>query len=52
MYLVTGIVLGLIGGFAFPRMQKKKLDDFYLTLHTPVGQEQKLRDAGVDIILE
>jgi Na+/proline symporter len=52
MYLVTGIVLGLVGGFVFPRQQKKKLDDFYLTLHTPVGQEKKLRDAGVDIILE
>jgi Na+/proline symporter len=52
MYLSTGLVLGIIGGFAFPRVAKEKLDAFYLTIKTPVGEEQKLEKAGVDIILK
>ena len=29
---------------------KKQVDDFFMLLKTPVGQEQKLIDAGVPII--
>ena len=29
---------------------KKQVDDFFMLLRTPVGQEQKLIDAGVNMI--
>jgi len=31
---------------------EERLDKFYLLLHTPVGQEHKLREAGVKVVLE
>lgn len=43
--------LGLIGGLIFPhRADQKELDKFYLLLKTPVGREDELKKAGVDVI--
>lgn len=52
LYLTAGIAAGFGATFFSPRLPKKQLDDFYLTLHTPIGQEQKLRDAGVEFSFE
>ena len=44
-------VAGLIIVSLLTRPQpKKQLDDFFLLLRTPVGQEQRLIDAGVPIV--
>jgi Na+/proline symporter len=44
-------VLGLVIGSLVTRpLPRKQVDDFFMLLKTPVGQEQKLIDAGVPII--
>lgn len=49
-YLVPGVaVMILVSLFTRPQPEKQ-IDDFFLLLKTPVGQEQKLIDAGVPII--
>jgi Na+/proline symporter len=49
-YLPAGIAaLILVSLFSTPQ-PRKQLDDFFLLLKTPVGQEQKLIDAGVPIL--
>ena len=48
---LPGGVFALVIGSALTRRQpKKQLDDFFMLLKTPVGQEQKLIDAGVPIV--
>jgi Na+/proline symporter len=48
--LPAGIaVLVLVSLFTRPH-SRKQVDDFFMLLKTPVGQEQKLIDAGVNII--
>ncbi|MCL5102615.1 MAG: sodium:solute symporter family protein [Armatimonadetes bacterium] len=49
-YLPAGILTLVIGSLAGRSFDKKKLDDFYLLLRTPVGREQDLKDAGVDVV--
>ena len=48
--LPGGIVALILGSLLTRPQPKKQLDDFFLLLKTPVGQEQKLIDAGVPII--
>jgi Na+/proline symporter len=44
-------VLGLVGGLIFPHTaNQKELDKFYLLLRTPVGREDELKKAGVDVV--
>lgn len=44
-------VLGLVGGMIFPHTANhEELDKFYLLLKTPVGREDELKKAGVDVI--
>ncbi|MCX6377420.1 MAG: sodium:solute symporter family protein, partial [Armatimonadetes bacterium] len=44
-------VLGLIGGSIFPHTaDQTELDKFYLLLKTPVGREEELKKAGVDVV--
>jgi len=35
-----------------PPESAERLDRFYTVLHTPVGQELKLREAGIQVALE
>jgi len=44
-------VLALIVGMMFPHVpDHKRLDEFYLLLRTPVGREEDLKKAGVEVI--
>ncbi|MDH7482620.1 MAG: sodium:solute symporter family protein [Armatimonadota bacterium] len=44
-------ILALLVGMVFPSHQdKRKLEEFYLLLKTPVGREEELRKAGVEVV--
>lgn len=49
-YLPVGVVALVVGSLFGKQMDKKKLDHFYMLLHTPVGQEAKLAEAGVEVV--
>src|ERR1043166_9013590 len=49
-YLPLGVLTLIVVSFFSKRQPEKQLDDFYMLFKTPVGQEQKLIDAGVPII--
>ena len=49
-YLPAGVVMMVLFSLLTPPPNRKKVNDFFLLLKTPVGQEQKLIDAGVPII--
>jgi hypothetical protein len=49
-YLPAGVATLVIVSLLTKPRSKKQIDDFFLLLKTPVGQEQKLIDAGVNII--
>lgn len=49
-YLPAGIIALVVGSFLGKQMDKKKLDQFYMLLNTPVGQEAKLAEAGVNVV--
>jgi Na+/proline symporter len=49
-YLLPGIIVMVIVSLATQPQPTKQLDDFFMLLKTPVGQEQKLIDAGVPIV--
>jgi len=51
-YLPTGIFTFIIVSLISKPEPEKVLNKFYALLHTPVGEEQKLKDAGIDIMLE
>jgi hypothetical protein len=48
--LPAGVLALLLVSFLTRSQPKKQVDDFFMLLKTPVGQEQKLVDAGVPII--
>jgi hypothetical protein len=48
--LPGGVLAMIIVSLATAPPPKKQVDDFFMLLRTPVGQEQKLIDAGVHII--
>jgi Na+/proline symporter len=49
-YLPAGVVTLVVVSLLTRPQPKKQLDDFFMLLKTPVGQEQKLIDAGVPIV--
>jgi len=49
-YLPIGIVVFVVVSLLSRRQPKKQVDDFFMLLKTPVGQEQKLVEAGVKIV--
>jgi SSS family solute:Na+ symporter len=49
-YLPVGVLTIVLVSLATKPQPRKQLDDFFLLLKTPVGQEQKLIDAGVPIV--
>jgi len=49
-YFPAGLLALVIGSLLGKPRDAKTLDNFYMLLRTPVGQEQKLIDAGVDIV--
>ena len=51
-YLPAGVVVLLGGSLLGSPTTKKKLDDFFALIRTPVGEEQKLIDQGVPIVYQ
>jgi Na+/proline symporter len=49
-YLPAGVLTVIIVSLLTRPPPKKQVEDFFLLLKTPVGQEQQLIDAGVNII--
>jgi Na+/proline symporter len=49
-YLPAGIGVLIVVSLLTRKQSKKQLDDFFMLLKTPVGEEQKLIDAGVPIL--
>lgn len=49
-YLPLGVVAMIVGSLVGRRMDRQRLDRFYLLLRTPVGHEDRLRQAGVDVV--
>lgn len=49
-YLPLGVVGMVVGSLVGRVMDKERLDRFYLLLRTPVGHEDRLRKAGVDVV--
>jgi hypothetical protein len=50
VYLPAGVVALVVGSLLTKPPPRKQVDDFFLLLRTPVGEEQKLIDANVKII--
>jgi Na+/proline symporter len=52
IYLPLGFLAFIIISFLTKPEPKEKLDKFYALLHTPVGEEYKLKETGVEMILD
>ena len=48
-YLSGGILLTIAVSLLTSPQPKERLDRFYTVLHTPVGEEDKLRAAGIEV---
>ena len=51
-YLPAGILTFIVVALFTKPESNEILDKFYALLHTPVGEEQKLKEKGIDIMLE
>ena len=52
LYLIGGFLAMIVVSLLTPRQDPDRLHRFYTTLHTPVGEEARLRDAGIKVVLE
>jgi len=50
-FLAAGILTMFIVSLLTKGKSKKELDDFYTLIHTPVGQEDKLKEAGIPVVM-
>ena len=50
IYLPVGFVTMIVVSYFTPREPQEQLDEFYALLHTPIGKEDKLKYAGVEIL--
>ena len=50
IYMSVGWVTLIVVSLLTPREPQDKLDEFYALLHTPIGQEDKLKYAAVPIL--
>jgi len=50
-FLVLGILAMLIVSLLTRGKPQKELDNFYTLIHTPVGQEDKLKEAGIPVVM-
>ena len=51
-YLPAGILTFILVSFLTKPESEQTLNKFYALLHTPVGEEVKLKEAGIEIMLE
>ena len=52
LYITGGFAALIIASILTKPQDPQRLDRFYTLLHTPVGQEHKLREAGIKVVLE
>ena len=52
LYLSGGVLAMIVVSLLTPPTDEKRLNRFYTVLHTPVGQEHKLKEAGIEVVLE
>jgi len=52
VYLPVGFLVFIVVARFTPGEPKGQLDKFYTLLHTPVGEEHKLKEKNIDIMLE
>ncbi len=52
LYIIGGFAAMIIVSLLTPKPDQDRLDRFYTILHTPVGEEHKLREAGIKVVLE
>lgn len=52
LYLSGGFLALIVVSLLTPKQSEAQLDRFYTILHTPVGDEHKLREAGIVVTLE
>lgn len=52
LYIAGGFAALIIVSKLTKPQDKERLDRFYTLLHTPVGQEHKLREAGIKVVME
>ena len=52
VYLPLGFITFIIVSLFTKDEPSEKLDKFYTLLHTPVGEEFKLKEAGIEMMLE
>lgn len=50
IYIPIGFITMIVVSYFTPREPEEQLDEFYALLHTPVGQEDRLKYAGVEIL--
>ncbi len=50
-FLAAGILTMFIVSLLTKGKSEKELDDFYTLIHTPVGQEDKLKEAGIPVVM-
>ncbi len=50
IYLPIGFATMIVVSYFTPREPEEKLDEFYALLHTPIGQEDRLKYAEVEIL--
>ena len=51
-YLPVGFITFIIASILTKAEPEEQLNKFYTLLHTPVGEEAKLKEKGIEIILE
>ena len=52
VYLPIGFITFIVVSLFTKKEPEEKLDKFYTLLHTPVGEEYKLKEAGIEMMLE
>jgi Na+/proline symporter len=52
VYLPLGFIVFIVVSLFTKPEPEEKMNKFYTLLHTPVGEEYKLKEAGIDMILE
>ena len=50
IYIPIGFITMIVVSYFTPREPEEQLDEFYALLHTPVGQEDRLKYAEVKIL--
>lgn len=52
IYLPVGFLVFIIVSLFTKPEPEEKLNKFYTLLHTPVGEEYKLKEAGIEVVLD